>query len=278
MPKTFDGKAYAPVTGGFYSEDPSNPGSLPCGASASDIKFNAFYCPSKDLVVWDRTGLLPTLISRYGNYTVALVLAHEWGHAIQARAIPQRERTIIRETQADCFAGAFTRWAVDGHAAHFKPDPPQLDKALAGFLNFADPAGTEQTAAQAHGNAFDRVSALQSGYDNGAKYCASAKNFGPTRTFTELPFTTGTRRPRAISRSPTPSTLGKKDLSDYWDKEYPKLFNKQLEAARRQGLRRRQLAQLRRRQGRRDHQLLRQGRHDLPAAKPGHGGALRQDR
>ncbi|MGI8867929.1 MAG: neutral zinc metallopeptidase [Mycobacteriales bacterium] len=230
MPKVFN-EQYAPVSGGFYSIDPRNATSLPCQATRADISGNAFYCPKEDLVVWDRTTLLPQLATRYGDYTIALVLAHEWGHAIQKRAITRTERTIVRETQADCFAGAFTRWAYDGHAPHFKPNGKQLDESLAGFLNFADPLGVTQSTQGAHGNAFDRVTALQEGYDKGPAFCASSANFNDSRQFTELPFTTSNEQ---VSRGNLPIgdalTQGNGDLQKYWatvlTKDYHKTWTK----------------------------------------------------
>lgn len=228
MPKAFDGKKYQPVSGGFYSIDPAEHGqSLPCGATARDIGGNAFYCPSGDLVAWDRRQLLPTLVADYGTYTVALVLSHEWGHAIQKRAVARSERTIVRETQADCFAGAFTRWATDGHAPHFHPSSEDLDKALAGFLQLADPVGTNQTTVGAHGNAFDRVSALQSGYDQGTSYCADPLNFGETRRFTELPFTGEDAASQGNLPLGDAISKGKTDLDDYWKKIFPIKFHKE---------------------------------------------------
>jgi len=40
------------------------------------------------------------------------------------------------------------------------------------MVAFRDPVGTTQTAQGAHGDAFDRVSAFQDGFDKGAKLCA----------------------------------------------------------------------------------------------------------
>ena len=50
---------------------------------------------------------MPHLAKTFGTFSVALVLAHEWGHAIQDRAGNDDEQTVYLEQQADCFAGAF---------------------------------------------------------------------------------------------------------------------------------------------------------------------------
>src|SRR5262245_4368426 len=50
MPKTYDGKQYQPVRGGFYAVVPSSGDLPPCAQAADEISGNAFYCPSKDVV------------------------------------------------------------------------------------------------------------------------------------------------------------------------------------------------------------------------------------
>lgn len=196
MPKVFK-KQYEPVKGGFFSVDPSTDKTLPpCAQSMDDIKGNAFYCPSKDVVVWDRTGLLQQMTQNFGKYSAAMILAHEWGHAIQARSqMPSQTKTIVVETQADCYSGAFTAYAKAGNAPHFHIDGNDLDKALAGYLNFADAKGSSQDETGAHGNAFDRISAFQAGFTNGPSYCASPDHFSDNRKFTELPYSQTSNNP-----------------------------------------------------------------------------------
>ena len=157
----------------------------PCTEDPSDIRGNAFYCPSRDIVAWDRKILLPRLQQRFGDFLVAMVLAHEWGHAIQKRTKLPSDRTIVVETQADCYAGAFTAWALKGNAPHFEITRPDLDRALSGFLLFSDPLGSDASDRQAHGSGFDRVSAFQDGYEQGVPFCAK---FDDNRTFTQTGF------------------------------------------------------------------------------------------
>ena len=75
---------------------------------------NAFYCSAGDFVAWDEQTLLPKLRDQFGDFAVALVLAHEWGHAIQARTDTRLNATVYLEMQADCFAGAWTRHIANG--------------------------------------------------------------------------------------------------------------------------------------------------------------------
>jgi hypothetical protein len=103
------------------------------------------------------------------------------GHAVQHRtgltpdveaADPARYPTILLESMADCYAGAFVRWAIDGHAPHLKLDTAARDAALDTLVTFRDPIGSTATAGDAHGDAFDRVSAFADGYQQGARLCA----------------------------------------------------------------------------------------------------------
>ncbi|MGI9092762.1 MAG: neutral zinc metallopeptidase [Mycobacteriales bacterium] len=223
MPAVFN-KAYRPVKGGFYSADPASGQSVPCAGSASAVKNNAFYCASADVVVWDRTNLFPVLEKDFGKYSIAMVLAHEWGHAIQARTKDPGRRTIVIENQADCYSGAFTAWAYAGNAPHFHISIDDLDKAFAGYLSFADNPGDDPNGSQAHGSGFDRVSSFQQGFDSGPTFCADPKIYNDHKVFTETRF-----QPNDQGQGNLPlSTLLKQappDMGSYWKAALPKLFN-----------------------------------------------------
>ena len=222
MPVVFN-KHYQPVTA-FYSIDPKGTVTAPCTNQPSDIRGNAFYCPSKDIVAWDRTGLFPELDKTYGPFLVAMVLAHEWGHAIQHRTSAPSEKTIVVETQADCYAGSWVAYALKGQAPHFQITRDDLDQALAGYLQFRDPVGTQQSDQQAHGSGFDRISAFQEGFEQGTKHCAT---FNDTRTFTEIPFATEEELANQ-GNMPYDEMLvdGPKDIADYWNKNFEKTYDK----------------------------------------------------
>ncbi|HET9143673.1 neutral zinc metallopeptidase [Actinophytocola sp.] len=182
FPATF-GTEWKDLTGGFYSVDTARAKSEapPCARRSIDVEGNAFYCPTEDVIAWDRSALLPVLRDRFGEASVMLVLAHEMGHAVQRRAgltvaeqrsNPDKYPTILVEAQADCYAGSFVRWVADGKAAHLQVGKDRLDSALESLITFRDPIGTDQGDKGAHGDAFDRVSAFQDGYDQGLKLCA----------------------------------------------------------------------------------------------------------
>ena len=130
---------------------------------------NAFYCELGDYIAWDSEELIPNLFTSFGDFSVALVLAHEWGHAIQG---PERGnvngRTIMTELQADCFAGAWTGSVDAGESENLSLEQGDVEEAMAGYVQlFRDPPGTSPFDEGAHGTGFDRVAAFRGGFFNG---------------------------------------------------------------------------------------------------------------
>jgi predicted metalloprotease len=223
MPEVFN-ERYQKVEA-FYSIDPDGSRAAPCTDDAADIRGNAFYCPAKDIVAWDRKGLFPELQKQFGDFLVAMVLAHEWGHAIQKRTRMPSNKTIVVETQADCYAGAWSRYALKGGAPHFDIKRPVLDNALSGYLLFRDPLGSRQDDRQAHGSGFDRISGFQDGYEKGAKFCTT---FNDSRTFTQIPFN-DQEDVNNEGNLPFDEAIadGTKDLGNYWAQTFEPTFHRQ---------------------------------------------------
>ncbi|MFC0507069.1 neutral zinc metallopeptidase [Micromonospora costi] len=172
LPSAF-GRRFDPV-GTLISYDSTGPDATVCGTSTAGA-VNAFYCGPDDSVAWDRGQLLPTLNDSFGPMSVVAVLAHEMGHAVQFRlgTADGRTSSIVKEQQADCYAGNFFRWVAEGDAPHFRLSTgPGLNQILAALFFIRDAAGTGFDAAGAHGNAFDRVSAFQFGFGEGPARCA----------------------------------------------------------------------------------------------------------
>ena len=154
--------------------DPSVPGAVPtCGGELGPSAIyvgNAFYCTPDDYIAWDDVGLFPELYDDYGDFTVGLVIAHEYAHAVQARANLDGP-TIFVELQADCLAGAWAGAVASSGGPELRYDPTDLDNAIGGFLTFADPLGTPAGDPTAHGTAFDRLNALADGFEFGVDAC-----------------------------------------------------------------------------------------------------------
>jgi hypothetical protein len=139
---------------------------------------NAFYCPAGDFIAWDESGLMIPYYVSAGDFAAAYVLAHEYGHAIQARLggeVPPRG--VLLELQADCFAGSWARHISD----EGRLEAGDLDESVVALYRARDVPGTPWTDPRAHGSAFDRTRAFIRGYDGGPADCAriSREDFGP---------------------------------------------------------------------------------------------------
>ena len=167
LPESFDVPYSGPKKYSYY-----RPGEGPgpsCGGQQAPPK-NAFYCPPGDFIAWDETGLLIPYYVQAGDFAAAFVLAHEFGHAMQAR-LPRKERPgILNELQADCFAGA---WARDTQDAGFLSEG-DLDEATLAVFSARDVPGTDFTDPAAHGSGFERTRAFTDGYEGGPTSCYPA--------------------------------------------------------------------------------------------------------
>ncbi len=154
-----------------------------------DIRGNAFYCGGRndDYIAYDAAYLMPKLNESFGALTSAVVLAHEFGHAVQHRAGVNAPSVLI-ELQADCFAGAWVAYAQTSANDPVTVDEAALDGSIRAIPLLRDQPGTAATNTQAHGLGFDRVNAFQTGYESGADRCATFPNGNVV--VTELPFRT----------------------------------------------------------------------------------------
>ncbi|GAA5074348.1 neutral zinc metallopeptidase [Nocardia iowensis] len=177
-PEHFPGR-FTPVTT-FYSWDARAPRQQAiqfCGEHTYHV-VNAAYCSLDHTIGWDRGVLLPQVVAKFGEMAVVMVLAHEYGHAIQGQAkiAGMRTPTIVLEQQADCLAGVFLRHVAEGDSAHFTLNTTDgLNAVLAATVAIRDQDPSDPQ--NAHGSAFERVTAVQIGYADGAQGC---KKITPT--------------------------------------------------------------------------------------------------
>jgi predicted metalloprotease len=214
------GTEYAPIAGGFWAYGPDSE-QPPCGSpppSYADIAENAFYCPSADLIAWDNVNLVPGLYEEFGGFTLGIVFAHEFGHAIQERASVVGD-TVMTELQADCFAGAWSADVEAGNSEYFALSLDDLDKAVSGFLTLRDGVGTSAQDPAAHGTGFDRIGAFSEGYELGLEHCATY----PDRydagelVIVEVPFTDAEDFERGGNLPLEDAVdLALTDLEDFW--------------------------------------------------------------
>jgi predicted metalloprotease len=176
-PQVYDGEPYPELEGGIYPAYPERTTTIPgCGedtTSYEEIAGNAFYCGLGDFVAYDDAQLFPILDEKIGRAVLAVVLAHEWGHATQGRqdALGRQYPTYNTEQQADCFAGAWAAHIARGEAEGLSFTNQDVIAGLNGMILVADPVGSDEAEPGAHGSAFDRVRAFQDGYTNGALIC-----------------------------------------------------------------------------------------------------------
>ncbi|WP_459955981.1 neutral zinc metallopeptidase [Nocardia sp. IFM 10818] len=133
---------------------------------------NAAYCSLDHSIGWDRSVLLPAVQETFGKMSVVMVLAHEYGHAIQsiAKIVTRKTPTLVKEQQADCFAGAFIRHVAEGKSKHFTINTSDgLNEVLAATVAIRD--DNPEDPESVHGSAFERVTAVQIGFTDGAKGC-----------------------------------------------------------------------------------------------------------
>ncbi|HTY33460.1 MAG TPA: peptidase [Mycobacterium sp.] len=158
----------------YDSENPSSP--IVCYNDTYKL-VNAFYTYRCNLIAWDRGVFMPVAQRYFGDMSVNGVLAHEFGHALQqmAKLVTRRDPTIVREQQADCFAGVYLYWVADGKSPRFTLSTADgLDHVLAGIITTRDPVMDADTQNDdEHGSALDRISAFQMGFLSGASACAA---------------------------------------------------------------------------------------------------------
>lgn len=216
MPETFD-QEYLFVPSANLVPYTSEEAPPSCGGmefSYEEMANNAFWCYPDDYMAWDDEGLFPDLYTEYGPFAVAMVLAHEWGHAVQDQT-EFEDSTIIMEQQADCFAGAWSADIIDRDGEDLGFRLADLEIALGGMLKFRDQPGSVSTDEGAHGSGFDRINAFQEGFELGAERCAEYGSNPPTQVdlvfLDEADFDTGGNLPydEAIE-------LASLDLNDYW--------------------------------------------------------------
>ena len=140
---------------------------------------NAAFCYDDETIGWDRGELLPALRKAYGDMGVTMVLAHEYGHAVQHQAGLKGDDTptLVAEQQADCFAGAYMRWVAEDQSPRFTLSTGEgLNNVLAAVIAFRDPLFSEDDLGvgfDEHGSAFERLSAFQFGFTDGPSACAA---------------------------------------------------------------------------------------------------------
>lgn len=169
---------FTPVSGlvSYDSTSAANPDV--CGGNLTDMA-NAFYCFDNDTMAWDRGQFIPGAAKYFGDMGVVGIIAHEFGHAVQAKAhlVEKGAPVLVKEQQADCFAGVYLHWVASDKSPRFSLSTGDgLNHVLAGAIYIRDPLMTQEEAllsGDTHGSALDRISAFQIGFSGNADQCAA---------------------------------------------------------------------------------------------------------
>jgi hypothetical protein len=89
---------YKRLAGKVYAGYPSRTDIPACGGSvpidyATELKGNAFYCPTADYVAYDDQSPFPAVYGKLGAVSLGVILAHEMGDDAQAQVgVPSNNR------------------------------------------------------------------------------------------------------------------------------------------------------------------------------------------
>lgn len=139
---------------------------------------NAFFCPDGSgtgFLAWDM--VLFRKEAAFGDAPIYYAVAHEFGHAAQARfradreggASPPRSDTMPNELQADCLAGAtLAKAEQDGYLT---PDPSSYARIVTALSETNEPGD--------HGTDGQRIAAYRLGYEGDIESCLYNKGIPP---------------------------------------------------------------------------------------------------
>ncbi len=220
------GSPFVPLKGGIFAAYKSRQEPIPgCGEPSTaykDVEGNAFYCSQGDFIVYDDDELMPELVKQLGQSSVGVVLAHEFGHAIQQRIREFQQPTILKEQQADCFAGAWAAHLSRGESPGLTFDDTAIKQGLIAMIQVRDPVDGDVNDPNAHGSGFDRVGAFQDGFLGGTKRCKTFFTEAREKHLIDIPFDRGdTNAGNLPVRDPSGAnsdivTLMPHDLDRFW--------------------------------------------------------------
>ncbi len=156
-------------------------------------QLGAVYCPASNSIYYNYD-FLNEILKKYSenqrapkNYGPIIVMAHEWGHLAQWQKYSDNSRrpTIEKEQEADCLAGAYTKYAREESQLLEDGDAEVAARTLYSMgdeLSWFDP--------NAHGTPEMRVAAYTRGLIKGVDGCwgytfPMPNNRAPTATLTK---------------------------------------------------------------------------------------------
>jgi hypothetical protein len=125
-----------------------------------------FYC-ALDQTIYISIDWFVYYDDQVGDFAWITILAHEWGHHVQAMSGSYAGTGNKHELQADCLAGSY---ALDAETRGLL-EPGDVTEAVVVAATSGDMVGFPQDQPGAHGTSDERISALMRGYLDGFVGC-----------------------------------------------------------------------------------------------------------
>jgi uncharacterized protein len=144
--------------------------SIDSGCGTVDRDMGPLYCP-RDNNIYLPAYFMEEVRTYIGDFSVATVIGHEWGHAVQTQFGIESEYSIVRELRADCFAGSYGAY-IETDSERIILDEGDLEEGATLLYEIGDPASVDWFDRDAHGQPQQRSDAYDVGH-NGYIDCLS---------------------------------------------------------------------------------------------------------
>lgn len=181
--RTYTSPRVVDITGG---------GNSSCGYFAPN-EGPGFYCAG-DQTVYVSIEILSHLDRVVGDFAWITILAHEWGHHVQATEGLSPGSGNSFELQADCLSGSYAR---DADTRGLLEHGDLVEAVSISAMGGDDPVAFPQDSPGAHGTSDDRIAAFMRGYLDG---------------FVGCDFMTGKPAASRVVQPPAPPTIDLQDL------------------------------------------------------------------
>jgi predicted metalloprotease len=167
------GLAYTPVRDIVAATD--EPFETGCGVEQDISQIAIYYCTGDATIYYD-PDFRRSVIDAAGTYGWTMIVAHEWGHHVQALLgidivrDPELDNGLYPveiELQSDCLAGLYTQDAL----AEGEIDDDDVEAAVKITELAGDASGTAWDDYTAHGSSDQRVASFFTGFEDGFTGC-----------------------------------------------------------------------------------------------------------
>jgi hypothetical protein len=188
--------------------DPTPHGAKPDNACRSLTTNNAYYCPDDGSITWD-VSFFQRRQESIGDLAPLVIMAHEWGHRIQATWRNAQSRRA-KEAQSDCYSGLY----IDDAERHGILDEADYQESIQTWYSWGTDEYDKDSwfSEEEHGPGQARAWAFISGWITGDPiYCVDFANYAPAKPATYDGYTLrippGTKFTAGASRSQAFDTL-----------------------------------------------------------------------